>query len=297
MDPSEFNLDKTQEPSPGSPQRRFPVPWLIGAVAILAAGVAIWFFLSGEPAPEPADDSPPVSEAPPAPPPSGPIGVCQPPGPSADGVTDPGAAPIALPPLEASDTLVGMLAGTLSLNPQVAEWLATDDLIRNFTAVVENIANGASPAVHLGQLRPDSPFVVIPNGDGAILDPRSYSRYRPIVAAVQSIDVQAAAQLCATLKPRLDEAFAELGRNESFETALERAIVALLSAPALGENVQLVRNDDTYAFREVELESLTPAQKHLARMGAENTRAIQAALRRLALAIGIPGDRLPQPPD
>jgi len=55
-----------------------------------------------------------------------------------------------------------------------------------------------------------------------------------------------------------------------------------------------VANDGTYAFRDAALESLTPAQKHLARMGPENTRVIQDKLRRIALAMGIPGDRLPQ---
>ena len=182
-------------------------------------------------------------------------------------------------------------------NAFMAAWLTTDGLIRNFTAVVDNIASGASPAVHPGPLRPTSPFMVTGEDDGLVLDPQSYRRYAPIAAAVQSVDVQAAAQLCGTLKPRLDEAFAELGGNDSFEVALERAIVALLRTPGLDGTVRLVPNDNTYAFRDVELESLTPAQKHLARMGPENTRMIQDKLRQLALAIGIPSDRLPPQPD
>ena len=295
MDPSEFTLEKTQGSSTGAPQPRSPLPVVAGAVAVLAGGLAVWFFLSGEPAPEPVDEQPLIAEAPPAP--SGPIGVCEAADSSTDPATDAAAEPIALPPLDASDTLVGMLASTLSSSPRVAAYLATDDLLRNFTAVVENIANGASPAVHLGPLRPDRPFMVAGEGDRLVLDPRSYDRYAPVAAAVQSVNVQAAAQLCATLKPRLDEAFADLGRNESFEAALERAIVHLLSTPRLDGGVRLVRNDDTYAFRDVELESLTPAQKHLARMGPENARMVQDTLRQLALAIGIPSDRLPQPPD
>jgi hypothetical protein len=293
LDPSELNLDKTQAPAAGAAQSRIPLPWVIGVVAVLAVGLAVWFFLPGRPAPESAEGPPPSSAAP-LPPPAGPIGVCQATDTSTDTVTDASAMPIALPSLDGSDALVGMLASTLSSNPRVAAWLTTDGLIRNFTAVVDNIADGTSPAVHLGLLRPASPFMVTGEDDGLVLDSQGFTRYAPIVAALQSVDVQAAAQICGTLKPRLDEAFDELGGNESFEVALERAIVALLRTPALDGTVRLVPNDGTYAFRDVELESLTPAQKHLARMGPENTRLIQDKLRQLALAIGIPGDRLPQ---
>ncbi len=295
LDPSEFNLDKAQGPAAGAARSRVPLPWVIGLVAVLAVGGAVWFFLAGRSAPESADGPPPAAVAPPVPT-AGPIGVCQVTT-SADTAAGATEVPIALPSLDNSDVLVGMLAATLSSNPRVAAWLATDGLIRRFTAVIENIAGGASPAIHLSPLRPASPFMVSSEGDGLLLDPRGYERYTPIVAAVGSVDVQAAAQLCATLKPRLDEAFAELGGSESFEVALERAIVALLDTPALDGDVRLVPNDNTYAFRDVALESLTPAQKHLARMGAENTRAIQDKLRQLALAIGIPAERLPQQPD
>ena len=292
-DPSEFNLDKAQEPTTGAAQSRVPMPWVIGVLAVIVVGLAVWFFLADRPAPESAEGPPPISTAPPAPT-AGPIGVCQATDTSTDTVTDTAAEPIALPPLGSGDALVSMLAGTLSSSPQLAAWLTTDNLIRNFTAVIENIASGTSPAIHLGPLGPDSPVTVIDEGDGLLLDPQSYDRYDSIAAAVGSVDVQAAARLCRTLKPRLDEAFAELGGNESFEAALERAIVALLSTSAPDGNVRVVPNDDTYAFRDVALESLTPAQKHLVRMGPENARVIQDKLRQLALAIGIPSERLPQ---
>jgi len=288
-DPSDFNLDKAQAPAAGAAQSRAPLPWVIGVVAVIAVGLAVWFFMPGPPAPESASGPPPTSADPSAPT-AGPVGVCQ----TTDTVADATAEPIALPALEGSDALVGMLAGTLSSNPRVAAWLATDGLIRNFTAVIDNIAGGTSPGVHLGSLRPASPFMVTGEDDALLLDPQSYNRYAPVAAAVASVDLQAAAQLCGTLRPRLDEAFAELGGSESFEAALERAIVVLLRTPALDGDIRLVANDGTYAFRDAALESLTPAQKHLARMGPENTRVIQDKLRRIALAMGIPGDRLPQ---
>jgi len=284
LDPSEFDLDKTQSAAPDVRRPRVPVPWVIGAAAVLTVGILVWFFVWGrqaqEPAPEPA---PSISTAAP-PAAAGPFALCE----AAD------IDAVALPSLDDSDTLVSALAGTLSAHPRVAAWLATDGLIRNFVVVVENIANGASPAVHLRPLRPAGPFRVTGEGLALVIDPRGYARYAPIAAAVDSVNAEAAARLCGALKPRLEEAYDELGRGGSFDSALERAIVAMLETPALGGNVRVVPDEDGYVLRDTELESLTPAQKHLARMGAANARLIQDKLRQIALTIGIPRARLPE---
>lgn len=247
---------------------------------ILAGGAAVWYFLAGRQDQQPAAESVPPAAA--VPPPAAQRSLCE----MGDAT--------ALPPLDDSDALVGTLVGALSAHPRVTAWLATDNLIRNFTVVVENIASGASPATHLGPLRPSGAFRVTETGQGLFVNPRSYERYAPIADAVDSVDAQAAAQLCATLKPRLDEAYGELGREGSFDSALERAIVAMLRTPALGGTVRLVPRGATYGFQDEALESLTPAQKQLARVGARNVGVIQNKLRQIALAIGVPSERLPQ---
>jgi hypothetical protein len=48
-----------------------------------------------------------------------------------------------------------------------------------------------------------------------------------------------------------------------------------------------------YAFASPALEQLSPAQKLLIRTGPANARRIQARLRAIALALGIPASRLP----
>jgi hypothetical protein len=48
-----------------------------------------------------------------------------------------------------------------------------------------------------------------------------------------------------------------------------------------------------YEFTSPNLEALTGAQRQLLRTGPDNVRAIQAALRNIALALGIPSERLP----
>jgi len=202
--------------------------------------------------------------------------------------------PVTIPPLDASDSVVRSLVQALSESPAVMAWLPTNGLIRNFTVVVSNIADGATPAKHLTSLRPASPFRVVERGGDTYVDPRSYDRYTRIADAVASIDPAAAARLYGTLKPRIEEANRELGvQNASFDRTLTRAIVALLETPILDSPPRLRLKGIGYAYADERLEQLSAAQRQLLRMGPRNERVIKARLREIALALGIPATQLP----
>lgn len=202
--------------------------------------------------------------------------------------------PITIPPLDASDPLVRALVRALSDNPAVTAWLTTNGLIRNFTVVVANVADGATPAKHLTVLRPSSAFRIVESDGTPFVDPRSYDRYAVIADALASVDPARAASLYATLKPRIEEAHRDLGSpDQSFDHTLERAIVALLNTPILDGPVRLKPKGIGYAYNDERLEGLTPAQKQLLRMGPGNVRVIQARLREIAVALGIPPTHLP----
>jgi hypothetical protein len=199
---------------------------------------------------------------------------------------------ITLPPLDDSDSLVRTLARVLLSHPRVAAWLATDGLIRNFTVVVENISNGQTPIPHLLVWKPEEGFGVIENNGSVILDTRSYARYADVADAIDGIDPTEAARLYATLKPRIQEAYVELGYQQSFDIALERAIVLLLRTPVTDEVILLESAGALWAHADSALENLAPAQKQLIRMGPRSARRAQAKLREIALAIGVPDARL-----
>jgi hypothetical protein len=203
--------------------------------------------------------------------------------------------PITLPPLDASDTLVRTLVQALTESPAVMAWLPTTGLIRNFTVVVSNVAEGATPAKQLKVLRPQAPFRIVSRGANTVVDPRSYDRYATIADAIASVDPGGAAKLYATLKPRIEDAQRDLGSADSFDHTLERAIVALLGTPALDGSEALKPKGIGYGYADPRLESLTPAQKQLLRMGPRNVRVIKAKLRDIALALGIPPAHLPAP--
>ena len=201
---------------------------------------------------------------------------------------------IELPPLDESDVLVRELVRKLSQHPRVAAWLATDNLLRNFTVVTVNIAGGQSPAKQLRGLGPEQPFVARGSEGSLTIDPKSYARYDGYADAVDSLDARGTARLYATLKPRIEDAGREVGvGSNGFDPVLERAIVELLRTPVVTGDVRLQPSPVTYAYADPRLESLSPAQKQLLRMGPRNVSIIKRKLREIATALGIPDSRLP----
>jgi len=274
-DVSDYELFKTGDQH--APSRRYVGLWIVVALILGAALVTLLVLVWNRRAtPPPATTA--HTEA--APRPARPLGG--------------EAEPIALPPLSETDALVRELVQKVSSHPRVAAWLATDDLIRDFTIGVANVAQGQSATRQLTMLRPSSSFQVVQRGNDLAIDPRSYRRYDGIAAATQSIDSAGIARVYATLKPRIEEAARELG-DASFDRTLERAIVQLLNTPVVDDPILVQTKGIGYSFVDFKLEALTSGQKHLLRTGPHNVRIIKESLRNIALALGIPEDRLPKP--
>src|SRR5262245_57417791 len=228
--------------------------------------------------------------------PSAPQTTADLPRPPARRAAEPGEA-IDLPPLDQSDTLLRTLVGRLSSHPAVAAWLTTDGLIRNFTVVVVNVADGDTPSKHLKPLRPAGAFSTKTSGGLTWVDPASYRRYDGVAAAVDSLDARGVARLYATVKPRIDDAYHELaGPDANFDRTLERAIVALLRTPVVDRDIQLNTEKVSYRYANPSLEELSKAQRQFLRMGPRNMRIVKAKVRAIAGFLGIPDALLP-PPD
>lgn len=277
----DVRLDKAPEATPPPPPQPRWV-WIIAGAVLLLALVALWFYLRGGSGAETADigsgTEQTVSREPLAPPLAG----------------EPGAD-IALPPLNESDGLVRELVRALSEHPQIAAWLTTDQLIRNFTLSVMEVADGETPAGYLQTVAPDAKFQTRQQGAATYIDARSYTRFDGLASAVASIDARAAARLYATLKPRIQEAHRELaGPAADFDRTLQRAIVELLETPIIEGDAALERRTVGYGYRDPALDALSRAQQQLLRMGPENVRVVQEKLRAIAGHLGIDGSSLPR---
>ena len=272
-------LKTAEEPREPSQPGRQAALWVVAALLVVAAVVATYVVFRGGSTPEGTA----TAEVP------SPVKAQQPMQPLGGE-----AMSITVPPLDETDDLVRKLVRALSSHPGVVAWLATEGRIRNFTLVVTNIADGKAPAASLRMLRPASPFRVVERSNDLYLDPQTYERYAGLADAVASIDPAGGARLYATLKPRIEEAHRELGELDTpFDRTLERAIVLLLKTPIEEGPVRVEPRGIVYGFADDDLEDLTAAQKQLLRMGPRNARAVQKTLRAIAVALGIPPERLP----
>jgi hypothetical protein len=166
-------------------------------------------------------------------------------------------------------------------------------------AAVDNVAAGDSPRAHLGFMAPEGKFQVKTRGDRTTVDPASYARYDATAGFIAAVDPAGCGELYRRTKPLIDDAYRELGYgDQKFDDTLARAIAALLRTPIVEGEVALTPKVVTYAFADPALETLTPAQKHLLRMGPRNVRAIQTQLRAIADALALPAPTgAPRSPD
>jgi hypothetical protein len=206
-----------------------------------------------------------------------------------------GAGPtVPLPPLSELDGFIRDALGQLSSARAITTWLGTDHLAEQFTSIVQGVSEGRAPMRQLARLHPTAPFTVIERNGRTVIDPASYRRYGFIADAVASLDPLACSRLYGTLKPRLEEAYAQLGIPDgTLDRAVEGAIIALLKTPVPSGDVSLHPKGALYVFDDPALEALTPAQKLLLRTGPDNAHRIQERLREIAAALGVPPGRLP----
>ncbi len=193
-----------------------------------------------------------------------------------------------LPALDSSDVLVRGLGKGLSSRPRVAGWLDTDDLVRRFVLAVANVAKGTNPTSRLGFMAPKGAFAVRSTDGRTVIDSASYHRYDALTDAFISLDTDGVARLYHRIEPLCDRAYRELGLSGgTFEDALSSAFGRLLAVQVPGGPIEVTPAGALYAFEDSALEALSPAAKHLLRMGPANADRVQAKLRELAGAMGV----------
>lgn len=257
---------------------------VVSVVVVLAAAILATIFLRGQPG---------AGDATPTPSPTPSLSPTDAPSPTVDLGADAArnATPIVLPPLADSDAIVRRLVGEIAKHPDAVARLVPEGAIETFVAAVDNVAAGGSPRVHLRHMAPGGAYQALPlDGDSFEVAPASYARYDAIVEIVTSVEPRDVARLYHQLKPLTSEAYRNLGYPRGdFDATLTRALQHLLATPVPEQPVKLVSGLGSYRYADPELEALSPARKHLVRMGPANQRKLQAHLRAIAGALGISG--------
>lgn len=192
-----------------------------------------------------------------------------------------------LPPLDQSDAyLRDQAEEKVATAEPTAEALETDQLMRKFVVLVENLAQGKVARDPVKHLAPEGNFQVERRDDAIYVSPRSYRRYDRLANVVDGVDASAAAGLLEHLDPLLDEAYGELGLADvEPEQRLREAIDLLLETPVVERTLELRQPSVMFEYADEELESLLPAQKQLLRMGPDNQRKVMAKLRAIREAL------------
>jgi hypothetical protein len=248
-----------QPPEPPSRWR-----WVAVALAGVAAGAGLTFWWMSRALPETTTPAPTAATD------------------VAVGSNRPQRQPLDLPSLDASDRFLAGLVSALSQNPTLARLVATPGLVRATTLAVVQIGQGRTPADPLKVLRPMSRLTIQGSASGRV-DPKSYARWDPIVAALTSVSPADAAQLYVNVKPLFDQAYIELGHpGGDFDTAITRAIAMLEDVPAQETDPQLLRRTNYLEHEDPELRALPPVQKQFLLIGPDNRRRVIDWLKQVA---------------
>ena len=285
MEPvDDLSFEPSDPPAPPSPPRRDTQTAVVVGLAILVLAGSLGWFMWGRarPATPPAGAQPGAAAS----------------GEARGGRTPLGPAvePTPLPALDLSDPLVRDLLGRLSSHPQVAAWLAGSDLIRRFVVSLDNVATGATPARHLPTLAPKEGFQAVRRGDSIAVDPRTYERYNGVADSLTSLDPADLARLYATLKPRLVDAYRELGHPDGdIDAAVEQALVRLLATPVPRRRSNSRRRRCPTSSPTRSSRASAPPRSNCCEWGHATESAVQRQLWALGRELGIPAERLPAP--
>jgi hypothetical protein len=202
-------------------------------------------------------------------------------------VDKPAPPPVVLPPLDQMDGFLRPLLAALSARPELARWLATDDLVRQLATAIDQASGGQSPARDFKVIAPASPFLTSGRGERRTIDPASYLRYDGLAQTLSSIDPARVAQIYRTIRPRLNDAYRSMGHPEgNVDAAVSRVIAVLLDTPAVEDPIALTLGAaGGWAYADDAIEDLAAAQKQLIRMGPANAAAVKVWLRAFQRAL------------
>lgn len=194
--------------------------------------------------------------------------------------------PVPLPDLNKSDEEVRSAAIALNPAKEWAGWVTTDEALRKFVVVIDNLAAGKIAQKYLPLPKPETKFRSTLDGINYYLDPTSFERYTPYVRLFKNIDTDMTVNVYQHYSPLLEEAFAELGYGErSFHDTLLQAFDVLLQAPVIRGNIELIRPSVYFKYLDPALENSSAVHKQMIRMGPQNTQDLQFKIQELKTAL------------
>ena len=194
-----------------------------------------------------------------------------------------------LPSLNNSDPFIKEELAALDGGSPLLRYLVSEELLRKFVVMIENISRGEFPERNLPLLYSQERMTVTELGsEFYLIDEQSYQRFNSLVEVLTNISTETAVDFYQNLQPLLSEAYAELGiRNTDFNDVFMQAIDNVLNARTAPQPQQLIRPNLNYLYADPAIENYSSVEKLLLRLGPENSESLKRRLeffkRRLEL--------------
>ena len=188
--------------------------------------------------------------------------------------------------LDGSDEAVKEVMSVL--NPSLLSWFNQDELLRKLVMAVDRVASGEIPSNHLPLSYRKAMFKANEiNHSTAEGEPlfnvalENYERFSPLISALHVIDPQTLAAYYQDWLPLLEQAYAELGMESTFDQRFHLAIDEVLSVRDLASDTPLTQPHVFYEYQDPEFENANAVHKFIWRIGPNNSRSLQNYLRAL----------------
>lgn len=202
-------------------------------------------------------------------------------------IEEPDSPVVQLPSLNDSDGLVFEGLRALQNGVAVVRLLASDQLVRKFVVLVDNISRGEYPQTGL-PYRGINQEMPVQNIDENlfVMDASAHARFDQIINTFVTLDTDQALSFYRTLSPLFQQAYAEIGfRNVNFDDTLRLAVNIILRTAYVEGPYQLVKPSVMFLYADASIENLQNVQKQLVRIGPENTEKVKAKLREFMLQL------------
>lgn len=264
--------------------------WLVAVIVVagaIAAGVYVWRKALHGPQNAP---SAPVAAASSAAPAAASSVIRHP-------IADAGPASASTAPLPALDGSDGTVADELAQlgGDDLAGLLLREQIIPRIVATVDALPRQGVATRILPLRTPRGAFAVDEQEGSIELSPRNAERYAAYMRVVDAVDARKAVAWYVRYYALFQQAYRELGYPYGyFNDRLIAAIDDMLSAPAAGTPIALVRGDTYYRFADPSLQGLSAGQKLMLRMGPANAAKLKAKLREIRAALAGQGTSKPE---
>ncbi len=193
-----------------------------------------------------------------------------------------------LPVLDESNDIAIDALGSFYAGDEWLQWMTTDEPLRKFVVVIDNISAGKVAHKYISIPKPVQKFKVEEKGEKEYFQTDNYARYDQYIEIFDAIDVDLMASTYHQFLPLLEQVYAELGYppEQTFESVFLRALDVMLDTPSLPDGeIELTHSSVVYKYADPELEKLSPVQKQILRMGPHNMAVAQEKLQALKGAL------------